>query len=688
MCGPGDAGEERVRSRPDSLNYGHGAIPTTDRNEEWDAPAFGSNSMSRSKPTCMVAFGARHARRVAAFALAGTVCSAPLSAAAVGLGAITQQSALGQSLRVVVPVTLGDNEEIPAECFKIAAGTGAADGVPELLFGRVNVERSASGTTLVVTSSRPVQDPVVRLTIQAGCETSVRREYTLLMDPPAIETPVVATQLSPREVLGLPPPAPAATPTPGRRAAKPPVQPRTPASATARSARAPADAAAQDKAAGAKARVAPRTTPRPPPPAATAARPRLSVSSGAPGTLPGSLATEADRERARQERANQIEAETAVLRQRIVELTAMVERMQAELRAQEAAEQAAAAQAAKAAAAAAKAPADAGKAPADNTAAAADVAQAAAVPAPTDAPASAPSWWEQNALLLAAIVGLPLLIAAGLLWKRRRDASQDELWRTHTASIRRDTLSRASQLRNTAAGLAAPDRRTISPAMSREMDPAPPREAVDALAVSELSHVTEEARVFMALGHNDRAIEALQDHIRRLPRSMPAAWLMLLDLYHRQGDRSEFRKLGDAFHAHFNVRAPQWEEFAAGSPTTGGLEMFPAIEQQVVALWRKPNCRAYLEGLLYDNREGRRNGFPLATYADVLLLLQVLDAPEDVDIDGDLVAAGKLEGRPKAKAAADVARRPMPPEPAPRPVQQPIRFELEPPQDPAEKARR
>ena len=292
----------------------------------------------------MVAFGERRSRRVAGVAFAAIVFAAPFSAAAVGLGTITQQSALGQSLRLVVPVTLSENEDIPGECFRIASGTGTADGVPELLFGRVNVERSASGTTLVITSSRPIHDPVVRLTLQAGCETSVRREYTLFMDPPAIDAPVVAAAPSSREVLGKRPPEPAATGA--RRAAKPSAQPRT--RTVTRAALASADAAAQDKDAGAKARAATsRTAPRPP--SQSAARPHLSVSSGGPGPLAGSLATEADRERARQEHANQIEAETAVLRQRVVELTAIVERMQTELRRQDAADLAAAGQAAKAA---------------------------------------------------------------------------------------------------------------------------------------------------------------------------------------------------------------------------------------------------------------------------------------------------------------------------------------------------
>jgi hypothetical protein len=654
--------------------------------------------MSRSSPLCVVAFGARWFRReVAAIAVASGLCAVSLPATAVGLGAITQQSGLGQTLRVVIPVTLGEGEELPAECFRIAQGQGSADGVPELLLGRVNVERSASGTALVVTTPRPVNDPVVRITISAGCETSMRREYTLFMDPPAIEAPMAATPPSPREVLGLPPPEPAAS------AARRPTRPQ--ARTAIRTAQTGATSAAAvetpDKGAPAKGRAVPRAASRPPP-ATTASPPRLSVSSGAPGTLPGSLATEADRERARQERANAIEAETAVLRQRIVELTAMVERMQQELRAQEAAEQAAATQAAKTAAGAAKAPGEAakdaakapdasvppapapeaGKAPGQDAAPAAAATKTPAAPAKPEPPGPVPSWWEQNELLIATIVGLPLLIAAGLLWKRRRDATQDDLWRTRTASIRPDAPTRPqSQLRNTAAGLVMPDRRNVAPGAVNDMEvPIAPRDAVDALAVSELSHVTEEARVFMALGHNDRAIEVLQDHIRRLPRSMPAAWIMLLDLYHQEGDRSEFRKLADTFHNHFNVRAPLWEEFVAESSLTGGIESFPIVEQQIVKLWRQPNCRAYLEKLLYDNREGRRNGFPLATYSDILTLLQVLDAPPEVDIDEDLVAAGKLEGRPKAKTAAPASsRKPMPPDSsASRPAQQPIRFEIEP----------
>jgi hypothetical protein len=150
------------------------------------------------------------------------------------------------------------------------------------------------------------------------------------------------------------------------------------------------------------------------------------------------------------------------------------------------------------------------------------------------------------------------------------------------------------------------------------------------LAVSELLQVTEEARVFVALGHPERAIDVLNEHIKHVPRSMPAAWLMLLDLYHATGNRQEFPGWR-RFH-HCNVQAPLWEGFRAAEAndrtqtyprTRGGRHVAP------------PNA-AIPGALLYENREGRRIGFPGA-YGDILLLLQILDAPA-VDIDSDLAA--------------------------------------------------
>jgi hypothetical protein len=619
-----------------------------------------------------------------AFALSA-LGSAP--AAAVGLGQVTQQSALGQSFRVVVPVLLTPDEDIAAECFKLAQADRDADGIPQLAFGRVSLERTSSGAQLVVTNARPVNDPVLRLTLQAGCNTAVRREFVLFMDPPPIETPLVAADSVLRNDLpAAPPPAP--PPQPGAR-----VSSRVAANATRDTARAVSRGTGETsqearKAAAPKPRATAKAAPKRPPP--TAGEPRLTLSSA---TLPpiasanAKILTKAQQAQAQQELASAIEAETVVLRQRIVELSAMIEKMQQEVRANEMAQR----------------PSDEASKTAPVAAAPAEPAKAAPVALASEEATKAPpaplvpGWWRANWPLLAAIIGLPLLLAAGLRWKRGRDVviRIPDGRAAGTAAIRPETTPvspSAPPLRHPPAGVANPEAEIeIAPPSPRKNPRRAPAsgDAANALAVSELLQVTEEARVYVALGHPERAIEVLNDHIRQLPRPMPAAWLMLLDLYHANGLRQEFRRLAEEFHVHCNVQTPLWEGFGSNELDDGGIETFPHILRQVVDLWRKPECGEYLERLLHDNREGRRTGFPLAVYSDILMLLQVLNEPAAVDIDSDLAVEGKLGPLPQrvamAAAAAKQASSPQSsdtarasdPSPPARPAQQPIEFELD-----------
>lgn len=562
-----------------------------------------------------------------------------LPAMAVGLGPVVQQSELGRPLRIVIPVIFSPGEDIAAECFKLASADREVDGVPQQHFGRVSLERTPAGPQLVITNARPVNDPALRVTVQAGCENAVRREYTLLLDPPPIEAPFVAVDsVAPGEV------AAAATPPQALPAARPQTRATaregagTAARATSGAAR-PATKSAPPGSAS-TARAAPKRSAR-----ATDA-PRLTISSAAPsgrGGAPAPFATEAEQIRAQQELSNAIEAETVVLRQRIVELTALVDRMQQEVRANEIAQRAA---------------------------------DEAAKATP---PAKATPWWEANWPLLAAIIVLPAALAGGLLWRRRQQGEEQADWQAAGgAALRPETAVEPPatlMASRPTAGLA-----TVA-AIDPPLPPRKPvrrmpiaRDGVNALAVSELLQVTEEARVYVALGHPERAIDVLNEHIRQVPRSMPAAWLMLLDLYHASDRRQDFRRLAEEFHLHCNVHAPLWESFGSAEADEGGLDTFPHILRQVVEVWRQPPCRDYLEGLLYDNREGRRMGFPLAAYSDILLLLQILDAPPVIDIDSDLARSGAFDPTPQRVAAAAASAQsgmaPLPPGStrAPRPM--------------------
>ena len=550
-------------------------------------------------------------RRGAAVALVFALTSG--SVLALGLGGILQQSSLGQPLRLVVELIADPGEDLAADCFRLATSARESDGIPQIGLARVALERSSTGARLVVAGSRPVNDPIVRVALQAGCELTVRRDYTLLMDPPAIDTPIpVAVEPPPRTE---PTPA-AAVPTAPAAAVAAPAKAR---SGAARVRSAPRTAAPADR--GASTPTAKPVKPRAPKSRAAAAAPRLKLS-GAPAAAGGPVTGAADsvaRElQAQNELALALEAETVVLRQRVAELSGMVDRMQQEIAAEAAARRAA---------------------------------EEAAKSTPL---VVATRWWESNWPIFAAIIGLASLVAGGLLWRRRRVPIAGGEW--PITGLPADRFAASAQFEPvegsfTQAGGEPPDARQ---AAGRP-------DAGQAVAVSELSQVTEEARVYLALDRPDRAMHVLREHITEQPRSMPAAWLMLLDLYRRHGKEKEFRQLAEEFHLHFNAQTPLWDHFAGNDDADAGLEAFPHVVAQVVELWGSADCRSYLERLLYDNRQGRRMGFSLTAYDDILSLRQLLEV-RLAEPDRDGVEEAKL------RAAWSAAQHASAPAAAPKPA--------------------
>ena len=128
------------------------------------------------------------------FALRRTLILAGLlgggNAFAVALDAVVEQSLLGEPLRVVIPVVVRPDEMMAGECVRIVPSrVNANDGVPELGAARIALEQIAGSSRVVITTQRPVNDPAMRITVQAGCQLAIRREYVILFDPPVVEAP-------------------------------------------------------------------------------------------------------------------------------------------------------------------------------------------------------------------------------------------------------------------------------------------------------------------------------------------------------------------------------------------------------------------------------------------------------------------------------------------------------------------
>ena len=232
----------------------------------------------------------------ARFALTGvalaTACLCASNAWALGLGRLSVQSALGETLRAEIEVTSMTAEEAsslrlriaPAEAYR-AAGV---DYNPALPSAQVTLQRRPDGRNVVrIVSDRAVLEPFVDVILEATWASGrLVREYTLLFDPPgsrlaqapAAPVATMPPQMSPAPALPVPPP-----PSPPAAVVTSPVQapPAAPAGVPIPPRAAPAPAASPPLAVR-SAPAAPATPAATPPAAAAAPRPSPSESPAAP----------------------------------------------------------------------------------------------------------------------------------------------------------------------------------------------------------------------------------------------------------------------------------------------------------------------------------------------------------------------------------------------------------------------
>lgn len=107
------------------------------------------------------------------------------SALALGFGNITVSSRLGANLQAEVSLLTGAGDDrYAAECFRLAQPVDSSAGLPVLIDGRLTVERRNGRLSLLVRSTQPVNEPVLLVSLRAGCGAEVVREYTVLLDAP------------------------------------------------------------------------------------------------------------------------------------------------------------------------------------------------------------------------------------------------------------------------------------------------------------------------------------------------------------------------------------------------------------------------------------------------------------------------------------------------------------------------
>jgi len=133
-------------------------------------------------------------RHAAGLSLAVSLAfAAAPSAHALGLGEMELRSHLGQVFVAEVPLRLADGETLRANCVRPIRDDGG--DIPGIGPASVSVEARGDGRSVLVVRSRaPVNEPVARVVIDAGCEARVVREFVLFLDPPELAAPAALAE--------------------------------------------------------------------------------------------------------------------------------------------------------------------------------------------------------------------------------------------------------------------------------------------------------------------------------------------------------------------------------------------------------------------------------------------------------------------------------------------------------------
>lgn len=262
-----------------------------------------------------------------------------------------------------------------------------------------------------------------------------------------------------------------------------------------------------------------------------------------------------------------------------------------------------------------------------------------------------------SATVVYALGGALALALAGIAWLlRRRQYEAQEAWH-HSVALSQDS-------KNGAVAAAGPDGEphwqfgpeaadtwqpsTVSPEPTSETQPEPtgapdtiplapmPEMSQPAAAAQvaprsgkraqgeqpeALFDIQQQAEFFISIGEHEQAIEVLRRHIDGQDDATPSVYVELLRLFHMLGRTDSFNQLRQQFQECFNVQVPRFTQFKQLYESGHALEDYPEALAQIEALWSSPEVLSVLDELLYrcdDDQDVER--FELAAFDDLLLL--------------------------------------------------------------------
>ncbi|WP_295751345.1 hypothetical protein [Undibacterium sp.] len=157
------------------------------------------------------------------------------------------------------------------------------------------------------------------------------------------------------------------------------------------------------------------------------------------------------------------------------------------------------------------------------------------------------------------------------------------------------------------------------------MDFDKPMAQASVFKAEEISDIMELVGAWMALHKPVEVLELLEPFNQIEAPESPLPWLCLLDVYNSLNDQEKYEAIGERIIRLFNVTVAPWDQRMQYGKVT--LANFPRITDKILAIWDSEELPHYIHSLLVNDRVGTRVGFDLAIYRDLARLEAVARDP-------------------------------------------------------------
>ncbi len=506
---------------------------------------------------------------------------------------------IGMPLDLRVPVQLQD---AGGACPSVSVKLGENRLPDSAVITSVEPGPSSEAPWLRIRSNRPMDEPVVTVSVKVGCSSSMVREFALLADPPPVSAITAPTGRAQGSAL---PPAAVAPRQNGRSSG---------GSGRAESVR-PRESGTPRQAGGAA---------RSAVPAQRNTSPRLRVDALDPRTAGAAAAAAATA-------GASVAAEDYTLPPTWLKIATRIQNIEA----------------------AAAAPVGAASAP--ESAASAPELEAAQRQAETlrtqvaqrdrtieglrgelsqaRQAAEERPWWLWPLLLLLAL----LAVLVGLLWRRsRKQAEEATWWQSGEPSVDAPNAATSDAAVKTAA-VAAGAAAVASDRGPDTISTLPPK-AGEPVSADKLLDVQQQAEFCMSLGQVDQAVAVLADHLDEYGNTSPLMYMELLRLLHSQGRDADYNTTRRECRKALGVDLPSYEDFSESGLSLAG---YPEVVERIEQAWPHREVLGVIEGFLFQPADAHgRAPFDLPAYRELLSLYGA--AQEHIAMGGDGAATSAM----------------------------------------------